>query len=100
MNEQNDLQLEQIIGGILKTGVTLSTVCLAVGLVLTFAHVQTAAGGVLLQAGLIILVGTPIARVATAFVTYLVEHDLMFTTLTGIVLAELGAAVLAALVKH
>jgi len=100
VNEQNDLQLEQIIGVILKGGVTLSSLCLAAGLVLTLAHIQTGASGVLLEAGLVILVATPITRVATAFVTYLVERDLFFTTLTGIVLAELGAAVLAALTKH
>jgi len=100
MNERDDLRLERIIGVVLKAGVTLSSLCLAVGLVLGLVHAQTAVSGFLLQAGLFALVGTPIARVAAAFVTYLIERDLMFTTLTGVVLVELGAAVLAALAKH
>jgi len=100
MTERDDLQLERIIGYILRVGVTVSSLCLVAGLVLELIHVLPAVGGFLFEAGLVVLVATPIARVAAAFVTYLAERDLMFTALTAIVLVELGAAVVTALTKH
>jgi uncharacterized membrane protein len=51
----------------------------------------------LLQAGVLILLATPIARVVASIAGYAAEKDWLFVTLTTIVLVELMASVVAAL---
>ena len=92
-------RLERIIGTVLRVGVTTSSVCLACGVALFFVSAGPAAA-VLLQAGIIILLATPVARVAVSVAQYVIERDWTFTTLTLIVLVELMASVVAALVFH
>jgi uncharacterized membrane protein len=93
------MTLERVIGTVLRVGVTASSVCLAVGVVLFFAGDGSIAAP-LLQAGIIILLATPVARVVVSVVQYVGERDWTFTTLTLIVLVELLASVVAALVFH
>jgi len=91
--------LERIIGTVLRVGVTTSSVCLAIGAAAFFFSAGPPAA-ILLQAGIIILLATPVARVVVSVVQYVGDRDWPFTTLTVIVLVELLASVVAALVFH
>lgn len=90
--------LERIIGTVLRAGVMASSVCLAAGLVLSLATGGGALAGFLLNAGIIVLLATPVARVIVSTVQYVNERDWAFATLTFIVLLELAASAIAALV--
>jgi uncharacterized membrane protein len=91
-------RLERTIGVILRVGVTTSSVCLAIGLVLEIAGGPAAIAGVLLRIGIVVLLATPVARVVVSLVEYANERDWAFVALTGIVLLELMASAVAALV--
>lgn len=96
----NDERLEARLGLILRAGVLVSTACLAVGLVLGLVLGETRLGGGLLRAGLMLLLATPVARVAASVVEYARARDWRFVVLTAVVLFELLAGVVAALVFH
>jgi uncharacterized membrane protein len=90
-------RLERILGTVLRLGVAASSACLALGLVLMFAG-GAASASLLLQAGIVILLVTPVARVVVSIVQYASARDWTFVTLTAIVLVELMASAVAALV--
>jgi len=90
-------RLERAIGVVLHAGVTISSVCLGVGLVLSFFG-DGAGTGMLLHTGVIVLLTTPVARVVVSIVEYANERDWTFVTLTVVVLLELLASAVAALV--
>lgn len=90
-------RLERSIAIVLRTGVAISSFCLAGGLLLTLVGAAGAAS-VLLQTGLLVLICTPAARVAISTVEYVVERDWQFAALTAIVLLELVASAVAALI--
>jgi uncharacterized membrane protein len=92
-------RLERVIGVVLRVGVTASSACMAAGLVLELAGGSaSAASAVLLQVGIVVLLATPVARVVVSIVQYVNERDWAFVTLTGIVLVELMASAVAALI--
>ena len=91
-------RLDHVIGTVLRGGVLISTVCLSVGLLLSLATNGGAASALLLNAGIIVLLSTPVARVIVSTVQYVIERDWAFATLTVIVLLELMASAVAALV--
>jgi uncharacterized membrane protein len=95
-----DAKLEQIIRTILRIGVATSSAFLAAGLAWSFAVSGSSAGAWLMTIGLFILMGTPVSRVAASVVEYAVERDWLFVALTSIVLLEIAAGVIAALVFH
>ena len=91
--------IERRLGRVLTVGTRISTAVLALGLVVTFAlpgspHLARA----LLTAGLLVLLLTPVARVAVSVVGYVSERDWWFVLYTGIVLALLIASFVAAFV--
>jgi len=90
-------RLERIVGTVLRLGVAASSACLMLGLVLTFVG-GAASAGLLLQVGIVILLVTPVARVVVSLVQYAGARDWTFVALTAIVLAELMASAVAALV--
>jgi uncharacterized membrane protein len=90
-------RLERVIGRVLRGGVVVSSVCLTTGLVLSLTGVEPAAT-LLLNAGIIVLLATPVSRVVVSTVEYAVERDWPFAALTFIVLMELVASAVAALV--
>lgn len=96
--EKPAAHLERMIGIVLRAGVTTSSVCLSVGLLLSLATGGGAAATVLLHAGIIVLLVTPVTRVIVSIVQYVSERDWTFATLTIIVLVELMASAVAALV--
>ena len=92
------MTLERIVGVVLRAGVIASSVCLSAGLLLFLATGGGALASVLLNAGIIILLATPVARVIVSTVQYVHERDWTFATLTFVVLLELIASAVAALV--
>jgi uncharacterized membrane protein len=89
-------RLERAIGVVLRTGVAISSICLGAGLILSLAGFTGNVDTLLLNAGLIVLLGTPFARVVVSVIEYLLERDWTFVVLTGIVLVELLMSVVAA----
>jgi uncharacterized membrane protein len=94
--KSRDLDLEILIGRVLRIGVTASSVSLGVGLVLSILAPE--AGGRLLHTGLIILLLTPTARVVLSIIEYTAAADWPFVALTTIVLLELVVGAIAAVV--
>ncbi len=92
------MTLERLIGVVLRTGVMVSSACLVAGLLLSLGAGAGPAASFLLNAGIVVLLATPVARVIVSTVQYVSERDWRFATLTFIVLLELVASALAALV--
>jgi uncharacterized membrane protein len=90
-------RMERIIGAVLRGGVIVSSSCLTAGLLLTLTT-GGAAAAFLLNAGIVVLLATPVSRVIVSTVEYVIERDWAFATLTFIVLLELLASAVAALV--
>ena len=90
-------RLEQILGRLLGIGVAASSLCLAAGLLFTFAGANATLARSLLTGGIVVLLATPVTRVGVSTVGYASRRDWLFVTLTLIVLAELLATVVAAL---
>ena len=91
------MKLERLIGIVLRGGVVISSTCLAVGLLLYLAN-GGALAAFLLNAGIVVLLATPLARVVVSTVQYVSQRDWPFAALTFIVLLELVASAVAALV--
>jgi uncharacterized membrane protein len=91
-------RLERSIAVVLRAGVLVSSACLALGLLLTLAGVDGRAPAVLLETGILVLISTPAARVLVSTAQYVSQRDWQFAALTAIVLAELIASAVAALV--
>jgi uncharacterized membrane protein len=79
-------RLERSLGRILTVGVLASTGLLAAGLLLQLLAVEPGAASGLTQAGLIVLMATPVARVVASVVEYALERDWLFAMLTTTVL--------------
>lgn len=92
------MKLERLIGQVLRAGVIASSACLVAGLLLWLATGGGAVPSFLLNAGIVILLATPVARVIVSTSQYVSERDWAFATLTFIVLLELVASAVAALV--
>ncbi|OLE78394.1 MAG: hypothetical protein AUF76_19195 [Acidobacteria bacterium 13_1_20CM_2_65_9] len=91
-------RLERLIGAVLRAGVTASSICLGAGLVLALIGGGEAIANVLLHTGIVVLLATPVARVLVSIVEYAQQRDWTFTLLTAIVLVELLASAVAALI--
>ena len=92
------MTFENVIGTVLRAGVIASSICLGVGVLLSLATGGGAVAAFLLNAGIVILLATPVARVVVSTVAYVRERDWAFASLTFIVLLELAASAIAALV--
>jgi uncharacterized membrane protein len=88
------------LGRLLVTGVTISAILLAIGLGLWLFHPNHAAAMWLLNAGLIVLMATPIMRVIVSFAEYISLGQWFFAGVTILVLAELTVTVLVALSRR
>lgn len=91
-------RLERSIGIVLRAGVVFSSACLALGLVLWLLRVLPHLGDILMQIGIVALLCTPVARVVISTVEYVAEREWRFAALTTIVLLELLASAVAALI--
>lgn len=111
-----EAELEQWIGGLLRWGVVIAAAVAGCGAVLFIAHhgsmpadfrtfhrvppgldsVHGVAAGAraldslaIVQLGLLLLIATPIARVAMSLVGFALQHDRTYVAITAIVLALL-----------
>jgi len=89
-------RLEDLLGQVLVTGVAASATLLAAGLVVELAGYNAHP---LLKFGLILLMATPILRVAVSLVEYLRMRDWFFSATTGAVLIVLLTSVALALLR-
>ncbi len=96
-SRMRDQQMEDAIGRILRVGVTMSSVALALGLLLLLVNGESRPANLLLHGGLIILMATPVGRVVISVVEYALERDWFFVVMTSIVLLELMGSVIAAI---
>jgi uncharacterized membrane protein len=90
-------RLEQHVGRLFTLGVAISATALAIGLALFLVAPNAPATGRLLDAGLLILMATPMMRVALSVVEYVRMGDWFFASTTLAVLGELAVTVLSAL---
>jgi len=96
MVKSDDSRLDRAIGRVLNVGVTASSTCLAIGLGLSMFGATAGAASLMLNAGLVILMATPVGRVVVSVSEYAFERDWAFVLLTTIVLLELLGSLLAA----
>jgi len=89
-------RLEAMIGEVLRFGTITSSTMFAIGLVMPIVRYQPAVAQLLLVAGLVILLATPVARVVVSVIEYMRERDWTFVMLTLIVLLALAGSVVAA----
>jgi uncharacterized membrane protein len=92
-------RLERILGRVLGVGVSVSSICLTAGLLTTLAGGGSVVARALLQAGIVVLLATPVVRVAVSSVGYARQRDWLFVTLTPVVFGELLATIVAALAR-
>jgi uncharacterized membrane protein len=96
MTTTETARLETFLGRILTWGTIVSTSLLATGLLLELAGVASAVGLGLTNAGIVILMATPLARVVASVGEYVRGRDWLFAALTGLVLVILlGSLVVA-----
>jgi uncharacterized membrane protein len=89
-------RLETTIGEVLRFGTITSSTMFAIGLVMTIVGYQPAVAQLLLVAGLVLLLATPVARVVVSVIEYMRERDWTFVMLTLIVLLALAGSFVAA----
>lgn len=92
--------LERRLGQVLMAGVIASAVLLTAGLVLWMLGPESARAAWLLNAGLIVLMATPIMRVVVSVAEYVQLRQWFFVVVTLVVLAELTVTVVVALWGH
>ena len=90
-------RLEHAVGVVLRAGVTASSACLAVGVLWSLVTGESGIARILLQTGILVLLMTPVARVVVSIAQYVSDRDWPFAALTTIVLVELLASAVAAL---
>jgi uncharacterized membrane protein len=96
--ESVTFRLERELGRLLLAGVAIAAVLLAVGLALWFAG-TSARADLLLRAGLVALMATPIVRVVLSLAAFVRARDWFFVVMTLSVLAVLGVTLAVALSK-
>jgi uncharacterized membrane protein len=92
-------RLELTLGRLLQAGVISSAICLAAGLVSWMARGPSDTSTALLTVGLIVLMATPIVRVAVSLVAYVRMRDWFFVATTVMVFVLLAVTVALALMK-
>jgi uncharacterized membrane protein len=80
---------EVALGRVLTVGSRVSTVCLAAGLLLTFALPGSQLTAILLAVGLVVLMVTPVARVALSIAEFARRRDWRFVIYASVVFALL-----------
>jgi uncharacterized membrane protein len=93
-------RLEAKLGRLLVMGVIVSAALLATGLLFWLWHPAAPRSGWLLNAGLIVLMATPIVRVIVSVVEYVQLRQWFFVVVTLVVLAELTVTVGVALSRR
>jgi uncharacterized membrane protein len=90
-------RLESHVGRLFVVGVAVSAAALAIGLALFLVAPNAPATSRVLNAGLLVLMATPMLRVLLSVVEYVRMRDWFFAATTLAVMAELSVTVLSAL---
>jgi uncharacterized membrane protein len=90
-------QIEERIGKLLTIGTATSSALLAVGLVLWIVKGPQGLASALLNAGLVVLIATPIGRVIASAIGFTLQRDWQMVMMTGLVLASLAASLVVAI---
>jgi uncharacterized membrane protein len=90
-------EIEERIGKLLTVGTAVSSGLLALGLVLWIASGAQGLAVTLLNAGLLVLIATPIGRVVASAIGFTLQRDWRMVMMTGLVLASLVASLIVAL---
>lgn len=93
-------RLEAHLGRLLVSGVIVSAALLALGLGLWLADPQSVTAFRLLNAGLLVLMATPMMRVVVSFAEYVNMRQWFFAGVTVLVLLELSVTVIVALSRR
>lgn len=84
--------MERRIGQLLLAGVLLAALCLVAGLAMWMAAAE-GSGSTVINAGLMILMATPVLRVALSVVEFARTREWLFAATATVVLAILVASV-------
>ena len=98
-SEDRLFTLELTLGRLLQAGVTVSAACLGAGLIGWMTIGPSRFTDVALPLGLIVLMATPILRVAVSLVAYIRMRDWFFVATTVMVFVLLSVTVGLALAK-
>jgi uncharacterized membrane protein len=90
-------RLERTLGRLFVIGLTISASALVCGLILFFTRPDSALTSVVLNAGLVVLMATPIMRVIVSLIEYVRIKDWFFVLTTMVVVVELSVTLLYAL---
>ena len=90
-------EMEERLGRILGLGTTFSTMMFAAGLALWLIVDGRPFVDGLLNAGIVVLIVTPVTRVAASTVIYIVQRDWHMVLMTGLVLLSLALSVVVAM---
>ncbi len=90
-------RLEAHVGRLFVAGVSVSAAMLAAGLALFLFAPDAPAASKLLNAGLLVLMATPMLRVLLSMVVYVRMGDWFFASTTLAVIAELSVTIWSAL---
>lgn len=85
--------MDDSVGKLLLIGVVIASVLIALGVLGMVLNLQPAQASQLITAGLVVLMLTPILRVATALWIYVREGDFVFAAISLIVLLVLVAGI-------
>jgi hypothetical protein len=91
--------LETRLGRLFVAGLTFSASALAIGLVVFLLAPNSPAALLLLTAGLVILMATPLLRVLLSIIEYVRLGDWFFVTTTLVVLVELSVTMIYAFTR-
>jgi uncharacterized membrane protein len=86
-------EIEERLGRLLAVGTTSSTILLAVSLAFLLIAGGRPYVDLILNAGIVVLIATPVARVVTSTVIYIVQRDWHMVLMTGLVLLSLALSV-------
>jgi uncharacterized membrane protein len=92
-------RLERKLGQLLVSGVVVSAALLVLGLILWLRDPGSSGTDWLLNAGLVVLMATPILRVVVSVAEYVRLRQWFFVVITVVVLAELTVTVAVALYR-
>ena len=90
-------RIERLLGRVLTVGTWVSTMCLAAGLSLALLVPDARIASVLLTSGLLVLMATPVARVAVSVAEFARGREWWFVLYTVVVLVLLLGSIIVAI---
>ena len=92
-------ELEERLGRLLGVGAAISTALLALGLAWWLASGPGATVAAVLNAGIVVLIVTPVARVVASIIGFAVQRDGYMVLMTGLVLVSLALSAVVAIAE-